>query len=103
MGKVDAYVHAALILHSAGKEITAENILAVVKAAGIEGDEAKAKVLAEALKGQNIEELLEAPVVAVSQAAPQPTQQEEKKEEKPQEDEKKSEEEAAAGLAGLFG
>ena len=105
MSKVDLYVHAALLLHGAGKEVTPEGIVAVVKAAGAEADEAKAKVLAEALKGKNIDELLETPAMAVA-AAPAPQQAaEEKKEEKKEEpkDEKKSEEEAAAGLAGLFG
>ena len=107
MSKVDLYVHAALLLHGAGNEVTADGIVAVVKAAGAEPDEAKAKVLAEALKGKNIDEMLETPAIAVAAAPAQAAASatEEKKEEKKEEqkDEKKSEEEAAAGLAGLFG
>ncbi|MGC8899446.1 MAG: 50S ribosomal protein P1 [Candidatus Micrarchaeia archaeon] len=99
--KIDPYLHAVLLLHGAGKEINKESIVAVVKAAGIEAEEAKAKVLAEAVKGVNFEDLLKnvaaaAPVAAAPAGAPA-----EKKEEK--KEEKKTEEEAAAGLANLFG
>jgi len=101
--KVDPYLHAVLLLHGAGKEINSDSILAVVKAAGIDGDEAKAKVLAEAVKDVNFEDLLKnvsvaAPVAAAPSASEAPA---EKKEEK--KEEKKTEEEAAAGLASLFG
>jgi len=100
--KVDPYLHAVLLLYGAGKEINESNILAVVKAAGVEGDEARAKVLAEAVKGVNFEDLLKnVAVAAPAAAAPAAGAPTEKKEEK--KEEKKSEEEAAAGLANLFG
>jgi large subunit ribosomal protein L12 len=100
--KVDPYLHAVLLLYGAGKEINEGNILAVVKAAGVEGDEARAKVLAEAVKGVNFEDLLKnVAVAAPAAAAPAAGAPAEKKEEK--KEEKKSEEEAAAGLANLFG
>ncbi len=100
--KIDPYLHAVLLLHGAGKEINADSIVAVVKAAGVEPDEAKAKVLAEAVKGVNFEDLLKNVAVAAPvAAAPVAGAPAEKKEEK--KEEKKSEEEAAAGLANLFG
>ena len=99
--KVDPYLHAVLLLHGAGKEITAESIAKVVESAGVKPDEARAKVLADAVKDVNFEELLTTPALAVQPAA-QPQQTEEKKEEK-KEEEKPKEEDAAAGLASLFG
>ena len=100
MTKVDPYLHAVLLLHGAGKEVTKEHIVSVVKSAGVEVDEARAKILAEAVKGANFEELLKsATVVAapVHAAAPAESKKEEKK------DEAKTEAHAAEGLASLFG
>ena len=98
------YIYAALLLHSAKKPITPQALTSIAKCAGIEPDEAKAKMVCTALEGANIEELLKnaaaAPVMMAAPAAgaaPAEAKKEEKKEEK------KSEEEAAAGLAGLFG
>lgn len=105
MAKVDPYLHAVLLLHGAGKEITKESIMAVIKASGAEADEAKAKVLADAVKGVNFDDLLKnvalaaAPAAAPAAAAPAA----EAKKEAPKEDESKKEEQAAEGLASLFG
>jgi large subunit ribosomal protein L12 len=105
MTKVDPYLHAALLLHGGGKDVTQEGIVSVLKAGGVEADEAKAKVLAEAVKGVNFEDLLKvATTVAAAPAAAAPAaggaaQKEEKTEEK----EEKKEEQAAEGLASLFG
>jgi len=102
MTKVDPYLHAALVLHGAEKEITKESLVAVLKAAGAEADEAKAKVLSEALKGADMEEMLKNATTAV--AAPVAPVAETKKEEKKEEvNEEKKEEQAAEGLANLFG
>ena len=100
------YVYAALLLHDAKKEISEANVLAVVKAAGVEADAAKANALVSSLQGVNIEEAVKkAAVASVAVAAPAGGAahggHEGKKEEK--KDEKKSEEEAAAGLSSLFG
>ena len=105
MTKVDPYLHAVLVLHGAGKEVTKDAIVAVVKASGAETDEAKAKVLAEAVKDVNFEDLLKqsAMVAAAPAAAPAAAGGEAKKEEKKEEDEGKKEEQAAEGLASLFG
>lgn len=105
MTKVDPYLHAALLLYGSGKEITKDAIVSVVKAAGGEVDEAKAQVLADALKGVNIEDAIKNASVPTStpsaSAAQAQSGEESKKKEK--KEEKKSEEEAAAGLSGLFG
>jgi len=104
MAKIDPYLHAVLLLHGAGKEVTKENIVNVVKASGAEADEAKAKVLADAVKDVNFEDLLKNVAVAAAPAAPAaaPAGEAKKKEEK-KEDEGKKEEQAAEGLANLFG
>jgi large subunit ribosomal protein L12 len=97
------YVYAALLLHSAKKDINKENVIKVLKAIGIEGNEAKAEALVSALDGVNIEEAIKKAAVAaapVAVAAAPAAAEKPKEEEK---DEKKSEEEAAAGLANLFG
>ncbi len=105
MAKVDPYLHAVLVLYGAGKEISEDGIVAVVKAAGIEPDGAKAKVLAEALKDANIEEMIESAAVVAAPVAQAPAAGEEKKEveKKEEESEEKKEEAAAEGLASLFG
>jgi len=101
MTKIDPYLHAALLLQGAGKEITKDSLLSVLKAAGADANEAKATVLCEAVKGVNFEELLKAAVAPVA-AAPAAAPAEHKKEEK-KEDPAKQEAAAAEGLASLFG
>ena len=100
--KVDPYLHAVLVLHGAGKEVSKEGIVAVVKASGAEVDEARAKVLAEAVKGVNFEDMLKQSMMVAAPAAAAAPVAEAKKEEK-KEDEGKREEQAAEGLASLFG
>lgn len=96
------YIYAALLLNEAKKEITKENLNSIIKAAGLEVNDAKAEAIAEALKGVDINELIKnASVVAPAAQAAPAQHQEAKKEEK--HEEKKSEEEAASGLASLFG
>ena len=102
--KVDPYLHAVLALKGAEKEINEANLKAVVTALGVTPDEAKIKVMIEALKDVNWEEALSTPTMmaAPSQPGQEAKEEEKEKKEKPKE-EAKSEEEAAAGLAGLFG
>jgi len=102
MTTVDPYLHAVLLLHGAGKEVSKENIVAVIKASGAEADDAKAKVLSEAVKDVNFEDLLKQAAAAPVAAAPAAPAAE-KKEEKKEEDEGKKEEQAAEGLSSLFG
>jgi large subunit ribosomal protein L12 len=108
------YIYAALLLHSAKKEIKETDIKAVLTAAGIAVDEARVKTLVAALEGVNIEEAISkaamAPAAAAPAAAPAAaaapavaaaaTAAEVKK----KEEEKKEEEESGmAGLGALFG
>ncbi|MFA5077458.1 MAG: 50S ribosomal protein L12 [Candidatus Micrarchaeia archaeon] len=101
MTKVDPYLHAVLLLHGAGKEVNEGNLSSVLKSAGVEADGAKVKVLADAVKGVNFEDLLKNALVVAAPAAAAPAA--EAKKEAPKEDPAKKEEQAAEGLANLFG
>jgi len=105
MTKIDPYLHAVLLLHGSGKEVTAEHIAAVLKSVGAHADEAKCKVLADAVKGVNFEDLLKnVSFAAAAPAAAAPAAGAAKKEEKTEEESSEKKEEAAAeGLASLFG
>ncbi len=104
------YIYASLLLHNAGKAITEEAITAVLKAAGIEVNEARAKALVAALEGVNIEEAISkaafaaptavspavaAPAAATTVTAAAPVEEEE--------EEDHAEEDGMAGLGALFG
>ena len=89
-------------MKGADKEITKDSLIAVLKAAGAPVEEAKAQVLAEAVKGVNFEELLKAAAMPVAAAPAAAAPAEHKKEEK-KEDPAKQEAAAAEGLASLFG
>jgi len=93
------YVYAALMLHSAKKDINEANVKKVVESAGIAVQDAKVKALIASLDGVNIEEAIKQSVIAAAPAAVAApvAKKEEKKEEG------KTEEEAAGGLAALFG
>ena len=101
------YVYAALLLNSAGKDVSEDSVKKVLTAAGAKPEEARIKALVAALQGVNIEEAVKkaavAPVAAApAEAAPAEGKKEEKKGPSPEE-EKKKEEEAAAGLGAFFG
>lgn len=101
------YIYSAMVLYSAGKDITEDAIKNVLTAAGVEADAAKIKALVASLEGVDIAEAIKsaavvaapaasaAPAAAAAEAAPA-------KQEEPEE-EAVSEEEAAAGLSALFG
>lgn len=99
------YIYAALLLHSAKKEITEENLKKVLSAAGVEINEAKVKSLVESIKGINIDEVLSSASIQTAPISLQTTTQQPKQEEKKEEkkEEKASDEQAVAGLAALFG
>jgi large subunit ribosomal protein L12 len=105
------YIYSAMLLHSAGKEISEENLKKVLTAAGVKADDARIKALTASLDGVNIEEAIKSAAVAPVAAAPASSEdpskgkKEEKKEEKKDEEEEEevSEEEAAEGLGALFG
>ena len=101
------YVYAALMLHKLKKDITEENLTAVVKASGGEVNEAQVKSLVASLADVNIEEAIKAAPVAVAAApAAAPAEGGEGKKEEKKKDEAasaKSEEQAMEGLSSLFG
>ena len=104
------YVYSAMLLHSAGKDISEENLTKVLEAAGITPDASKVKALTASLEGVNIEEAIATPAqVAAVAAQPQapggapPAKEDKKTEKKDDKEDEASEEDAAAGLGALFG
>ncbi|MDR3282843.1 MAG: 50S ribosomal protein P1 [Candidatus Methanoplasma sp.] len=99
------YIYSAMVLYSAGKEISEASVTAILKAAGVSADAAKVKALIASLEGVDIKTAIASAAVApaapaaaaaaapaaAAAAAPEP------------EEEKVSEEDAAAGLSALFG
>jgi large subunit ribosomal protein L12 len=105
------YIYSAMLLHSAGKEISEDNIKKILTAAGVKPDDARIKALTASLEGVDIEEAIKTAAVAPAAAAPAASggdassdkKKDEKKKEEEEEEEEVSEEEAAAGLGALFG
>ncbi len=102
------YVYAALLLHSAGKEISEDGVKKIVEAAGITPDEVRIKALVAALEGVDVSKILSqaaampvaaAPAAAAPKAGGAAPAKEEKKEEKKEE----AEEAGVEGLGALFG
>ena len=64
------YIYSAMVLYSAGKDITEDAIAAILKAAGVEADAAKIKALVSSLEGVDIAEAIaSASVMAAAPAA----------------------------------
>ena len=99
------YIYAAMILHSAEKDINEENVKSIIEAAGIEADDARIKALIAALEDVDIEEAMETSAMAAAPVAAAPVAEAaaEEEEEEDEEEEEAAEEEAAAGLGALFG
>ena len=108
------YIHAAILLHKAGKQISEDSVTQVLTAAGITADPIRVKALIASLAEVNIDEALKqaislAPVAAPPAAvAPSPggeakTAAPAADKKKKEEEEKKKEEEAIEGLGALFG
>ena len=99
------YIYAAMILHSAEKDINEENVKSIIEAAGIEADDARIKALIAALEDVDIEEAMETSAMAAAPVAAAPVAEAaaDEEEEEEEEEEEAAEEEAAAGLGALFG
>ena len=97
------YIYAAMILHSAEKDINEENVKGIIEAAGIDADDARVKALIAALEDVDIEEAIETAAVAAAAPAAAAPVAEAVEEEEEEEEEEASEEAAAAGLGALFG
>ena len=96
------YIYSALLLHSAGKPISEENVRSIVKSVE-EPDDAKIKSLVAALEGVNIEEAISKAAMPVAVAAAPVAVPVAAKEEVSEAEQEKKAEEAAEGLSALFG
>jgi large subunit ribosomal protein L12 len=102
------YVYTAMLLHSAGTEVSAKSVEKVLKAAGVKADKSRAEALVASLEGVDIEEAMATAAVAApaaSGAAPAASSSSEEApaEEAEEEEEEVSEEDAVSGLGALFG
>ena len=101
------YIYSAMVLYSAGKDVTEDAIKAILTAAGVEADAAKIKALVASLDGVDIKEAIASAAVCAAPAAaaavPAAAATEAPAKEAEPEEEAVSEEEAAAGLSALFG
>lgn len=107
-------IHAALLLHSAGKDVSEDNVRNIVDAADIEVEDAEIKALISALDGVDIDDAVQqsvnvgAPAAAQQQAEAQDADEEDEAaededDEAPEDEEPAAdEEEAAEGLGSLF-
>jgi len=98
------YVYAAMLLHSAEKEIDEKTVSAVLKGAGVDADKARVKALVASLGGVDITEAMtqavSAPAVA---AAPAASGGDGAADAAPEEKEEEEEEAGFEGLGSLFG
>ena len=97
------YVYAALLIDAAGKPVTEQELMDVVKAAGFTPDEARAKAVVASLKDVNIKDIIKNAQNMQVHAAAAPAHHADAAPKKEAKEEKKNEEEAAGGLASLFG
>ena len=99
------YIYAAMLLHSAGKQVTEEAVTSILNAAGVQADGVRVKALVAALAEVNIDEALKVPIYAASAptatAAPAAKAEEKPAAAAPKKEEKK--EEDLQGLGALFG
>lgn len=96
------YIYAALLLHSAGKDVSPANLTKVIKAAGEKPDSAQIKSLSAVVSEVDIEEVLKSSTALLTAAAP-PVAEEAKPAEEEEKEEEAVEEEAFEGLGSLFG
>lgn len=97
------YMYAAMLLHSAGKEITEAAMENIITAAGIKPDSIRVKALVAALAEVDVDEALKTPVVTAAAVAPVAAPAAEEEEEEEQKEEEEEEEEDLQGLSALFG
>tara|TARA_B100001287_G_scaffold265313_2_gene258090 strand:- start:137 stop:439 length:303 start_codon:yes stop_codon:yes gene_type:complete len=93
------YVYAAMLLHSAEKEIDDDAVSAVLKAAGVDVDAARVKALVASLSGVDIAEAMATAVAAPAAAAPAAAAASE--DAAPAAEEEEEEEDDGGGFEGL--
>lgn len=113
------YVYAALVLHEAGKDVSEDNVTAVLEAADVDADDARVKSLVAAMEDVDVDEALSEAAVAApaggsgggATAAPADDGTDEADEEEEAEEAEADEEaeddededDAGEGLGDLFG
>ena len=101
------YLHASLILHSAGKKITEKAVGDILTAAGVTPDKNRIKGLVAALADVKIEETLKSaavmPTVAAAPVKAAAAKAAPAKAAAPEPEEEEEEEEEESGLSSLFG
>jgi large subunit ribosomal protein L12 len=100
------YIYSAMLLHKAGKKVSASSLTKVLEAAGVTPDEGRIKALVATLKDIDIDEAVKAvPVAAAAPAAAPATDAPADKpaKEKPKKEEEEEKPEEVAGLGALFG
>lgn len=107
-------VYAALLLHSADKDVNEENVESVLEGAGIDVESSQVKALVAALEDVDLEEAMSQPAAGAAPApsggaeaeateeADDASEEEAEEEEAPDQDDEEAEEEAAEGLGSLF-
>ena len=93
------YVYAAMLLHSAEKEINDDAVSAILKAAGVDVDAARVKALVASLSGVDIAEAMATAVAAPAAAAPAAAAA--SADAAPAEEEEEEEEDEGGGFEGL--
>ena len=93
------YVYAAMLLHSAEKEINDDAVSAILKAAGVDVDAARVKALVASLSGVDIAEAMATAVAAPAAAAPVAAAA--SADAAPAEEEEEEEEDDGGGFEGL--
>ena len=93
------YVYAAMLLHSAEKEIDDDAVTAVLKAAGVDVDAARVTALVASLGGVDIAEAMATAVAAPAAAAPAAAAA--SADAAPAEEEEEEEEDDGGGFEGL--
>ncbi|MEX0640103.1 MAG: 50S ribosomal protein P1 [Nitrosopumilaceae archaeon] len=97
------YVYAALMLHKLKKDINEDNISNLVKASGVEVNQAQVKALVASLADVNIEEAIKAVAVAATPTAAPGGDAKKADKKEAEAAAGKSEEQAMEGLSALFG
>ncbi|MGY8701533.1 MAG: 50S ribosomal protein P1 [Candidatus Poseidoniales archaeon] len=89
------YVYAAMLLHSAEKDIDEDAVSAILGAAGVKADNGRVKALVASLDGVDIADAMATAVAAPAAAAPAAAAS------APEAEEEEEEEDAGAGFDGL--
>lgn len=89
------YVYAAMLLHSAEKDIDEDAVSAILGAAGVKADNGRVKALVASLDGVDIADAMATAVAAPAAAAPAAAAA------APEAEEEEEEEDAGAGFDGL--